>query len=442
MVSEDRAREPQETRELDKVLSDPGYLKLLALSGLVGIPVSLAAFGFLVLEHAAQHWLWDDVPHALGYSAVPWWWPLPLLTVAGLIVAWVVSVFPGHGGHLPVEGVGGGPVLPSAVPGVVVAAFASLSLGAVLGPEAPLMALGSGLALLAVRAGRRAQAPQLTAVLGTAGATAAISAVFGNPLVAVVLIIEAAGIGGPHLIALILPCTLASGLGALVFTGFGRWTGLGTGSLSLPVLPPREALSLGDFLWGIPLAAAIAVGSVVAMTLARKIAEWTAKRPTSRTVACAVAVGVFAAGYGLSTGRSPGEAALSGQATLADLAAAPHAWPVSALILLMVFKGLAWTLSLAVLRGGPVFPALLLGAAAAVLCSPLPGFGLASGLAVGLAAAAAAVLRLPIAAIVLATLLLGPDAVAQMPVLVVASVVSFACAELLRTRRTLRTPAL
>lgn len=107
-MSEERAMEPQETRELDKMLSDPGYLKLLVLSALVGVPVSLAAFGFLVLEHAAQHWLWDDLPHALGYSAVPWWWPLPLLTVAGLIVAWVVSVFPGRGGHLPVDGVGGG----------------------------------------------------------------------------------------------------------------------------------------------------------------------------------------------------------------------------------------------------------------------------------------------------------------------------------------------
>ncbi|MEZ0070360.1 H+/Cl- antiporter ClcA [Streptacidiphilus sp. MAP12-20] len=439
-MSAERAAEPLETRELHKILSDPGYLKLLVLCALLGIPVSLAAFGFLVLEHSTQHWLWESLPHGLGYAATPWWWPLPLLSAAGLVVAWVVSTLPGHGGHLPVDGLGGGPVLPSVVPGVVLAALASLSLGAVLGPEAPLIALGSGLALLTVRAARRSEAPQLTVVLATAGAAAAVSTVFGSPLVAAVLLIEAVGVGGPQLFAVILPCMLASGVGAIVFTGFGNWTGLATGALALPVLPPSQTLGTGDFLWGIPLAAAIACGCVAAMTLGTKIAEWTGQRPALRTVACAVAVGAFAAMYGLSTGRAPEEAALSGQATLAALAAEPHAWPVSALLLLLVFKGLAWSVSMAALRGGPAFPALFLGAVAAVLCSPLPGFGVTAGLAVGLAAAGSAVLRLPVSAAVLATLLLGRDAVSQMPLLVVASVVAFVCGELLRGRRTLRVP--
>ena len=35
-------------------------------------------------------------------------------------------------------------------PGIVIAAFATLSLGVVLGPEAPLIAIGSGLGVLAV----------------------------------------------------------------------------------------------------------------------------------------------------------------------------------------------------------------------------------------------------------------------------------------------------
>ena len=52
--------------------------------------------------------------------------------------------------------------------------------------------------------------------------------IFGNPLVAAVLLMEVAGVGGPQLFAVMLPALLSSGVGAIVFTGFGRWTGLKT----------------------------------------------------------------------------------------------------------------------------------------------------------------------------------------------------------------------
>ena len=39
---------------------------------------------------------------------------------------------------------------PIELPGIVIASFATLSLGVVLGPEAPLIAIGSGLGVLAV----------------------------------------------------------------------------------------------------------------------------------------------------------------------------------------------------------------------------------------------------------------------------------------------------
>jgi H+/Cl- antiporter ClcA len=234
---------------LRAVLLRKGYLGLLLVSALVGVPVSLAAFGFVSLEHQLQHWIWESLPETAGYGRAPWWWPLPALLLAGLLLAPVVTRLPGHGGHVPVDGLGGPPTPPRAVPGVVLAALACLPLGAVLGPEAPLMALGGGLALLAVRSARRAEQPQLVAVLGTAGAAAAISTIFGSPLVAAVMLIEAAGLGGPQLIALILPSLLASGVGALVFTGFGHWTGLATGALSLPQVPSSGPPDPGDFLW-------------------------------------------------------------------------------------------------------------------------------------------------------------------------------------------------
>ncbi|MFE9663238.1 chloride channel protein [Streptomyces sp. NPDC005955] len=430
-----QAAEPGPARPVGEVLRDPGYLRLLLLATVLGVPLSLVAFGFLALEHAAQNGLWEHLPHHLGYAVAPWWWPLPLLAVGGLLVAWVVTRLPGAGGHVPARGLNASATEPSALPGVVLAGLASLAFGAVLGPEAPLMAIGSGLALLAVHSARRAGSPQLVAVLGAAGSATTISTVFGSPLVAAVLIIEAAGLGGPGLLALILPSLLASGVGALVLTGFGRWTGLDTGGLALPSVPPDDPLEAGDFLWGVPLAVVIAVVVRGAVALGGRVADWTAKHPGPRTALCAVVVGAALAAYGLCTGRSPEEAALSGQATLAELAADPGAWPISVLLWLLLFKGLAWSVSLGALRGGPIFPALLVGPVLALVFAGLPGFGVTTALAVGIVSAAAAVTRLPVTASVLATLLLGRDAPEQMAVVLVCAVVAFATGELLRSRR-------
>ncbi|MEU3574733.1 chloride channel protein, partial [Kitasatospora sp. NPDC036755] len=130
------SRRPGGGPTLREVLLHEGYLRLLLIAGLVGVPVSLAAFGFVGLEHELQHWVWESLPAAVGYGRAPWWWPLPALLAAGLLLAPVVTRLPGRGGHVPVDGLGGPPTAPAAVPGVVLAALVCLPLGAVLGPEA------------------------------------------------------------------------------------------------------------------------------------------------------------------------------------------------------------------------------------------------------------------------------------------------------------------
>ncbi|MFJ5280554.1 chloride channel protein [Streptomyces parvulus] len=414
------------------MLLSPGYRRLLLLCVLLGVPIALACFFFVGLQHQLQHWVWTSLPEAAGYDTPPWWWPLPALVLAGLILAPIVTRMPGAGGHLPVNGLGGPPVGPKALPGAVLAALATLPLGVVLGPEAPLMAVGSGLALLAVRRAGAGGDQRAGAILATAGSTAAISTILGGPVAAAVLLIEGAGLAGAQMVVLLLPCLLASAAGALVFTGFGQWTGLKIGALALPDLPPAANPDAGDFLWGIPTAALIAVLITLGRELGHRTVSWTSRHTAVRTVACATAVGVCVAAYALITGRSPAEAALSGQAALAQLAADPHAWPVGALIALVACKGLAWGIALGSLRGGPIFPSVLLGTATAMACSGLPGFGVTPALALGVAAAAAAVTGLPLSSAVLAVLLTGGDAHDQMPLIVIASVVSFIVSQLVR----------
>ena len=102
-------------------LHSRGYLLLLLTSGVLGIPLSLAAFGFLVVVHELEHVVWHDLPNALGHAEPPAWWPVVTIGVAGLLVALAVRHLPGHGGHVPVDGLGAGATLPTALPGVALA---------------------------------------------------------------------------------------------------------------------------------------------------------------------------------------------------------------------------------------------------------------------------------------------------------------------------------
>jgi hypothetical protein len=81
-----------------------GYLGVLTLAAIVGIVVSIAGWGFLELTVRMQHWVYVDLPTGIGFSATPWWWPLPILGIAGVPIAYAIVRMPGHGGHRPPPG--------------------------------------------------------------------------------------------------------------------------------------------------------------------------------------------------------------------------------------------------------------------------------------------------------------------------------------------------
>jgi chloride channel protein, CIC family len=392
--------------------------------------VSFAAWGYLELIYQLQQELFTHLPHALGYSSgPPVWWPLPVLAVGALLVALAISRLPGDGGHLPAKGLAasGGPTLPIDLPGVALAGFATIAFGLVLGPEAPLIALGSGVAVLTLRAARREVPQQVLVVIGAAGSFAAISMIFGSPLIGAVILIEAAAVGGARLPLLLLPGLLAAGIGSLVSIGMGSWTGLSNQAYALgPVSLPHFAHpDFGQFAWSIALAAVIAV-------VARAIMQGgllTHGIVTRRLLLLLPIVGLIIAGLAIAfhqaTGRSVNEVLFDGQTALPGLVSQAGGWSLSALVLLIVFKGLGYGLSLGSFRGGPTFPALFLGAAAGIMASRLPGFALTPAVAVGMAAATAAILKLPLSAVVIATLLTKQSGLGAEPLIIVGVVVAY-----------------
>ena len=144
---------------------------LLLLAGAIGVPVAVLAYFFLKLVSELQTFFFQKLPGHLGFHGEPVWWPLPLLIVSGLLVGCAIKYLPGTAGHEPADGFkfGGGPATPIELPGIALAGLATLALGVVLGPEAPLIAIGGGLGVLAVQLAKKDAAPTSTIVIATAG---------------------------------------------------------------------------------------------------------------------------------------------------------------------------------------------------------------------------------------------------------------------------------
>ncbi len=213
-------------------------MRLLVLGALIGAPIAFVAYFYLKFVNQSQIYVFTTLPHELGFSKVPAWWPIGPLLVGGLVVALALTYLPGTGGHKPAEGFkAGGGNEPINLPSIVVCSLATLCLGAVLGPEAPLIAIGGGLGVLAIHLVKKDAPPMAAVVIGGAGSFAAIATLVGSPLVAAFLLMEAVGVGGPLLGVLLVPGLLAAGIGALIFVGLDSWTGFGTFSLSVSHIP-------------------------------------------------------------------------------------------------------------------------------------------------------------------------------------------------------------
>jgi chloride channel protein, CIC family len=390
--------------------------------------ISLLAWCFLELVHQLQEEVFVHLPHAVGYGdGPPTWWPLPVLAIAGVIVAAAIVKLPGRGGHVPVHGLSAsGPADPAHLPGILLAAVASLSLGVVLGPEAPLIALGAGSAVYVLRLARREVPGEAAAVVAATGSFAAVSFIFGSPVVAAVLLIEATGLGGHRLRLILLPGLLGAGIGSLVSLGMGSITGLSSADFALGALPLPDFArpEFTDFLWTIPLAIVAALGAQGIMHLGRQSERVLSPRPFVALPIAGLAIAGLAILFSEVTDHSQSFVLFSGEEELPHLISDASTFTVGALLAMIACKGVAYSLSLGGFRGGPAFGALFIGAAAGVLASRLPGFELTPAIAVGMAATFVSVLGLPLSSIVLATLLVSKAGYGAEPLIILAVIVS------------------
>ena len=399
---------------------------MLVVGALIGAPVAAVAYFFLKAVSKSSTWVFTTLPGDLGFSSEPLLWPLLPLTVSGLLVALTLLYLPGTGGHKPAEGFkAGGATVPIELPGILLAAFFTLSLGVVLGPEAPLIAIGSGLGVLALQLLKKDAPETAFLVIGAAGSFAAISSLLGSPLVGAFLLMEAAGIGGTLMAVVLIPGLLAAGIGTLIFIGLNSWTGYGTQSLAIPDIPPFVTPTVAEFLWAIGIGLAAAVLGAAIRRTALMLQPVVEQRMLLLMPIVGFGIGACAVLFEQFTDHDSADVLFSGQDALPGLIEGAAGWTVGALILVMLFKGIAYALALSCYRGGPTFPGMFIGAAGGIALSHTAGLPMIAGAAMGIGAMCVAMLGLPLTSVLLAVLFLSADVVALTPLVIVSVVVSY-----------------
>jgi H+/Cl- antiporter ClcA len=433
----DPAGAPQEmsAAQADALIASRPFIGLLIIVAVLGLILSIAAWLFLEGSSQLQKELFTHLPHALGYQhGAPNWWYLLILAVGALLVA-LALLLPGRETHIPAKGLSAEPTPPINLPGILLASFATIAFGMVLGPEVPLIALGSGLAVLLVKLAKRDTPPQALMVIAAAGAFTTVSFIFNSPLIAAVIMLEAAGLGGPRTKVVLLPGLLAAGIGSLVSIGIGKVTGLSSAAYALGPLP-LHALgrpTVAEFGWTIALAIVVAILTRLALQGGMFTYRLVSRR---HMLVLLPLIGLIIAGLAIAfteiSGKSINNVLFDGQEQLPGLTSQAGAWSLGAVALLIGCKGLAYSLSLGSFRGGPTFPAIFLGAAGGILASHLAGFPESAAVAVGLGTTTACVLRLPLTGVVVATLLCTHAAgVGVEPLIIVGVVVAYVATLLL-----------
>lgn len=414
---------------------------LLLRCALLGPVAAIVATGFVVVQHEAEAWLWHDLPDRLGMDAPPWWWVVALLLLGSLLTGAALRL-PGSGGHSPLDGLAFD-VGPRVAASAVAAAFASLTFGAVLGPEAPALAIGTAVGAWA--ATWRAQpagasGPAHTGLLMMAGGLAAFGAVLGNPLVVAVFVLEAAllarrpTVGGLTL----LPLAVALATGYVVQVGIGGWVGLGEVVLAVPVPDTYPTVLAVDVVLALGLGAVTATVIQVAFAGAGRVRSLARSGRGLRVlVGAGLGTAVLALLGGAVSGEGVDAVLFSGQQALPDLVTTTS---VGAVVVILVAKTAAYTLCLGGgFRGGAIFPAVFVGAGVGVLGSLLVASASTTGLvAACIAAATVAAVRLPFSGAMLAVLLMADAGLAVTTPALVGAVVGLLTVLVLERRRDAR----
>lgn len=349
-------------------------LLLLAIPALlIGIASALILWLLDLVSEWLEHGIWDALPHAIGLGTDNPWWIFSVLTVTGFAVGLVVWLMPGHGGpDSATTGLESPPPPIGMLPSIAVVVILGLAGGVSLGPENPIIAINSALAVAAFARFASKVPPRLIMLLAGAGT---IGALFGTPVAAALVLtgtVAAVKGGGSLWDKLFLPVAAAAA-GAVTMRLLG-------GEGIAFTLPPMGTPQPIDFATGVLVAAFSAgVGIGAAFVFPYVHAAFHAMRhPLLFTTVGGALLGVLGVIGGPMT-------LFKGLAQTGELLANPAAYSAGALALFAGVKVVALLVAASSgFRGGRVFPAVFIGVAIGLLAhAVIPGMPLGLAVACG-----------------------------------------------------------
>ena len=288
-------------------------LPAMLIAGVVSLVVGSAV---LELVNVGIGFVWETIPGT--WAQTPAWYVIGVLLIAAVLV-YLVRRFVGDSGHSPMGGIKVSGLTPKEYLGAILAIFASLWGGVVLGPEVALVATGSVIGGIAAKWMRITESKMVTKVVGV-GALGGILALFVEPIM--------------------------------------------SGSMKLGSTP--TAIEVDQLGWAV----LVALIATLAVTISRLVAALIARASHAGPqlpilVGAALIIAAAALLMQAWTGQSIIYITTSGEDLITDLPTLTSASTVAAIIAL---KTIAYAVSLgAGFRGGPFFPAMFVGAASGLL---------------------------------------------------------------------------
>ncbi|MFV0633180.1 ion channel protein [Demequina sp.] len=327
---------------------------------IIGVMTGVLLWGIdevaLVLEHA----LWEHIPERLGFAADAGWWIIAVLTATGAAVGLTLRYAPGHGGHDPAKVELIAPPLPLiALPGVALTLILGLAGGVSLGPESPIIAIAIALAVWFTRRFARQVTVDAALMMAAAGM---LGAMFGSPVAAALLlteIVSAAKRGGLLWDRLFAPVASAAA-GALTAQALGV-------SIAMPMSADFDQLNAVQLLWAV-VAALVAAGIGIAGAWAMPHL-WRLFRRFRNPILYATLGGLILGVLGAIGGPLTLFKGADQTIDLIGMAGDLTGWH---LLVLALVKMAALTVAAAAgFRGGRIFPAVFIGAAAGLAVQSL-----------------------------------------------------------------------
>lgn len=361
------------------------YLKLLALTVLLGLISAIMTFIFMVLVNVGQGLIWEQAAAATGLAAPIF--TIVVCTLGGLLVGILVRIFGDHSGifaEMIAEFGVTGRFNYRHAPGIVLTGLVSLISGGSLGPEAPMAdacgATGTWL-------GDRLKLDERsTRSLGFSGLSGMLAAFITSPFGGAVLSLESAraGISYPWTLFPSLLASAVSTVAFVMFTGafFGR----------LYAFPDYQPV-LKDLLLAVPLGLAGALAGaifIVSIAWLRKLMQPLRKHLILRGLLGGLILGIAGALMPLIL--------FSGEEQTTVLIEQASQIGATTLIVLALVKLLLTSLLLVTgWKGGYIFPTMFAGVALGMAANLLfPEIPLAVAVSATMAGAMVTTMKAPI----------------------------------------------